>query len=71
MNKLFQFHKLNSGGIASATQIACAFDRLLVSLETICHEGREMEIVRTKLEEACFFAKKIVAIDPDNQESTD
>lgn len=64
MRKEFQVHKLNQSGLAKANQIAGAFDTLLGQLEGLCPEGREFSIVKTKLEEASFFAKKAVAVNP-------
>lgn len=66
-NKEFQFHALNPEGASKAGQIALAFDDLLEELVTLCPAGRELSIVRTKLEEASFFAKKAMAGDPANQ----
>lgn len=65
MNELFRVHKLSEEGIALARDIANAFSDLdqLIS----GYAGREAEsrralaLARTKLEEACFFAKKAMA----------
>lgn len=67
IDPLFQFHRLNEGGIKMAEEIAIDFSLLLNSLRKICPDGREFSIVKTKLEEAAFFAKKAVAHDPKNQ----
>lgn len=66
-NKEFQVHRLNEQGIAKANAIAEIFDVALDNLKCYCPEGRELAIVRTKLEEACFFAKKSIANLPGNQ----
>lgn len=75
MNKEFAVHMLNETGKDKARQIAEAFDTLLSTLTTpadpnnlaiICPPGRETALLRTKLEEACFFAKKAMANDPAN-----
>jgi hypothetical protein len=63
----FQFHKLNAEGIASAQDIAYLFTELLNALEPYIGAGREAAIVRTKLEEASFFAKKGMATQKGNQ----
>lgn len=77
MNKEFAVHMLNDAGKAKAKRIAEAFDRLLVELTTpatpddpsiVCPPSRETSLLRTKLEEACFFAKKAMASDPVNNE---
>ena len=67
MNALFQFHKLNQDGISKAKVIAETFDNLLNDLHSYCPEGRELSIVKTKLEEASFFAKKAMANKAENQ----
>ncbi len=52
---------LNESGKQKAAEIAEAFDALVKKLETVCPPTREMSIALTKLEEACFFAKKAMA----------
>ena len=71
MNSAFKVHKLNERGLEKADDIAQIFDDLLSELDTIVgsREGRLMAIVYTKLEEACFFAKKAVAVQAENQEA--
>jgi len=58
MNKEFRVHMLNDEGKAKAKIIANYFDELLENLKSYCPDSREFSIVKTKLEEACFFAKK-------------
>lgn len=68
MDPLFQVHMLNENGRAKAKAIANEFDSLLINLKNICPENtREFAIVKTNLEQACFFAKKAIANDPGNQ----
>jgi hypothetical protein len=67
MNGAFAVHMLNEIGKGKARNIAEAFDILLVKLEADCPPGRELAITKTKLEEACFFARKAMAADPENQ----
>jgi len=66
-NPEFEVHILNPVGIDKAKQIAASFDALLEQLKKLCTPGREFSIVRTKLEEASFFAKKSMANLPENQ----
>jgi hypothetical protein len=71
MDKAYALHTLtlNATGKSRANDIAEAFDGLLAELVTMNPEtSREMSMVRTKLEEACFFATKAMAIKPENQE---
>lgn len=66
----FAFHKLNEAGQKAAKEIAEEFSKLLDKLDTYVVGGREYAICKTKLEEACFFAKKAMAIQPKYQEMT-
>lgn len=68
MDALFEVHMLNEAGKRNAQYIAGAFNDLLDKLGQICPAGREMAITKTKLEEACFFAKKAMASDTSNQQ---
>jgi hypothetical protein len=61
VHKEFQVHMLSEEGKAKAREIASAFDECLTKLEGLVPPGRELDLVRTKLEEACFFAKKGMA----------
>jgi hypothetical protein len=73
-NEQFEVNLLNEDGINKANQIRDSFDVLLNSLSSILgsYKGeREFSIVKTKLEEACFFAKKSMAINLSNQKIGD
>jgi hypothetical protein len=76
-NHEFQVHKLTDEGLFKMNCIAFQFDCLLENLKEIWSysdksdatgkiinnlEGRLISIVRTKLEETCFFAKKAIAV---------
>lgn len=67
MSDLFKTHLLNENGITKAREVGESFDGLLSKLTALCPEGRELALVKTKLEEACFFAKKAIARLPANQ----
>lgn len=61
-NPEFATHMLNDDGIYKAKHIQEIFDVCLNSLTPLCSgSGRELSIVKTKLEEASFFAKKAMA----------
>lgn len=67
----FEVHRLNEEGMLRANHIALAFSDCLDELERIAgKDGREMALVRTKLQEAAFFAKRAMAIKPENQQPT-
>jgi len=67
----FDVHMLNDDGIAKARAIAETFSAALDALEAQCGaDGREMAVVRTKLQEAAFFAKRAMAVRPENQKAT-
>lgn len=64
----FAVHLLNPQGVDKAISLANAFSAFLTRVEELSGtDGREMSIVRTKLEEASFFAKKALAVRPGNQ----
>jgi len=66
----FKVHILNDDGITCARSIAQEFNNLLTVLHSLIGEpNREFSIVKTKLEEACFFAKKAMAKNPAYQKS--
>lgn len=68
-NPLFRVHKLNQTGLTLASVMAEQFEKLHNDLEPVCKgSGREWSIVKTKLEEAAFFAKKAMAMDPNFHE---
>lgn len=65
----FATHLLNDAGQQKAAIVGDMFTVLLRGLEdpSVCDTtGREMSIVRTKLEEACFFARKAMGSRPEN-----
>lgn len=70
MNPLFQLHLLNDDGVNKAKAMAQDFSALVDKLEALLGDGvktREFSIVKTRLEEASFFAKKAMANQPENQ----
>jgi len=69
VDPLFRVHRLNDDGMKKAEEIAAAFNDCLNRLKGMCAEGREFAIVKTKLEEAAFFAKKAMANTPANQQA--
>ncbi len=67
MRPEFQVHVLNNGGLRKANEIAEGFSALHELVMTMVPVGRARALVATKLEEACFFAKRGMAEQPDNQ----
>ena len=66
---MFEVHRLNEQGMRKARDIAEAFQQTLDEVEILVgKDGREMALVRTKMQEACFFAKRAMAMQPENQE---
>lgn len=64
----FQTHVLNASGNGKAVRIVQGFSKLLDDLEALGVTGRYLALVKTKLEEACFVAKRGMASLPENQE---
>jgi hypothetical protein len=71
LNPLFTTHLLNEKGIKEAREVGQTFNQCLAHLEDLVGGNgkltREFSLVKTKLEEACFFAKKTLASLPENQ----
>jgi hypothetical protein len=66
---MFEVHTLNEKGMAKAKELQRMFEEFLIDLCDICGtDGREMSIVRTKLQEASFFAKRAMAMQPENHD---
>lgn len=69
----FEVHLLNERGLNKADQIAKVLQIALDALRQICANdlkgtgAREMALVTTKMQEAGFFAKRAIALDPANQ----
>lgn len=57
---------LNEAGLAKAAVVAGVFSEALTAIEAAIQPGRELALVVTKLQEACYFAKRAVALDPAN-----
>lgn len=67
MHKAFKNLPLNLMGEDHSIIIGLLFDELLTKLDTeLIPEGRERSLMVTKLEEACFFAKKAMALQSKN-----
>lgn len=66
----FAVHRLNPQGLERAETLARAFGVLLDCVEVLVPPGRERALVVTKLQEASFFAKRGIAVLPENQVPT-
>jgi hypothetical protein len=68
MHAQFRTYRLNEAGQQKAEYIAQAYDELLSSkLERVVPEGYQLGLCRNLLEQACFFAKKGMAMAPENR----
>ncbi len=63
----FGVHMLNEAGVEKARSLAEAFSVLLETVDILVPASRERSIVVTKLQEACFYAKRGIAVLPENQ----
>lgn len=63
----FAPHLLNPQGVEKTNRIRWAFSVLMCRMEEDLPPGRELALVRTKLEEACMFALRGVSVAADNQ----
>ena len=70
MDSAFEVHTFSELGEQKAKVISEAFDRLMTNLRNVCPDGHELALVKTKLEEACFFAKKAMGNIAENRVSS-
>jgi len=68
MRTAFMSYKLNEEGRRKMGDIEAAFNQLVDTVQFISNPSREHSLMMTKLEEACFYAKKSVAQQSENQE---
>jgi hypothetical protein len=64
----FQVKKLNVAGTVKAEQIAIDFSALLTLIEDYGVTGRELALCKTYMENACFNAKRGIALLAENQD---
>jgi len=68
----FNVHVLNEEGLKKAADVGEIFSEALTKIEALMPVGpiapRERAIVVTKMQEAAFFAKRAVAIEPANHQ---
>lgn len=67
MKDEFKVHILNESGLEKARLLGEIFSKCLAEVNIVLGPGRELSLVVTKLQEACFFAKRGIAIQPFNQ----
>lgn len=60
-NPLFASRHLTPAGLERAKAIGLAFTECLDRVSMHLKESRELSLVRTKMEEACFYARKALA----------
>ena len=68
---MFEFHRLNEQGQAKAVRIQALFEDLVKQLGSVVGHGEmgvEWARGMDRLEEACFFIKKSMAVQARNQE---
>jgi hypothetical protein len=68
VNPLFVTHPLNGNGQKKVWDIRAAFTTLLGVITENCPDGRELAIVKTKLEEAGMYTVKCISLVRGNQD---
>lgn len=63
----FKYHQLNDAGVEACNKIREGFTSLLGLVEATIPAGRERSLVVTKLQEACSWAVRGAATQPQNQ----
>jgi hypothetical protein len=67
MRQEFQVHMLNDDGVDKASQLGEIFSTALTEIEKLVPKSRELSLVVTHLQDASFWAKRGIAVDPANQ----
>jgi len=70
MRDEFKVHVLNDEGCAKTKVLDHIFSETLDAIERMIPAGRERALVVTKMQEASFFARRAIALDPQNQAKT-
>ncbi len=68
MSDEFNVNLLNENGLCACTKLAGIFIDALHAIDSLIPPGRERALVVTKLQEASFFAKRAIAMMPENQQ---
>lgn len=70
MKDEFKVHRLNGNGMLKAQNLGEKFSETLELVERLGTNGggREVALARTALQEASFWAKRAMALDPANRE---
>lgn len=63
----FNVHMLNDKGRAEAEQLAKAYSALLDVIDQLVPQSREKSVAITELQTSCFWAKRGIAVQKDNQ----
>lgn len=66
IRKEFQVHLLNEQGIDRANKCAEVVSECVDKLEALGVTGRELALVITKAQDLGFFAKRSIALNPEN-----
>lgn len=68
MSNLFQVHTLNEEGMKKAKHLQDLFEQFFAQITEGLPDSREKSIVATKLQEASFYAKRAMAMQPENND---
>lgn len=68
MEREFAVHMLNEKGKVIATEMAEKFSDLLLYCRSVSLPCHEQDVLTAKLQEACFYAKKAMAMSVENHQ---
>ena len=67
IRKEFQVHLLNAASREQAEKLAAAYSTLLDVIEEVCPKSRELSVAITELQTSSMWAKRAIAVVPENQ----